>query len=84
MTSMEHADLGALTLALERLSSALAWLLRLPLPNFDEYSATTALTDGQYVSWDLLGAGFFWLVLLRGGICLGLGVFAYSRREIGR
>lgn len=58
------------------------FLLRL-LPDFDLTSPLTALAGGTEISWWFLLRQTVADLLIRGGIFFGIGMLAFSRRELG-
>ncbi len=74
---------GMISSLLQKLATLLEYALRAPFPTFDESSAASYLTNGLSVPWALVGAGFLWLVLARGGVCVIIGILVYRRRELG-
>jgi len=81
--AQDPGEMGALDTLVQTLSTKLNLVLSVPFPNFDHYSVAGNFTDGLQIPWTLVGTGFLFLFLARGGICVIIGMLVYSRREVG-
>ena len=54
------------------------------VPKFSEFSGTTLLSDGRFVSYDLVGRAVIWIGLFWSGTAWVIGYFIFRSRELAR
>jgi len=52
------------------------------MPNLARYDAADMLADGRCIPWSLIGEAFFWVLLVRGGICAAAAWLILEHREL--
>jgi len=67
----------------DRAFSSLVALVCRMLPDFSHYSASRALADSQAISVVMIASAMLWLVVVRGGVFVVVGLVGYRRRELG-
>ncbi|MFO8008373.1 MAG: ABC transporter permease subunit [Candidatus Brocadiia bacterium] len=79
-----YAELTPVTIWLDRLWRGFAGAIIAIMPDFGRYSPLGRLVNGEVVGMGRVAVAGAMLMVVKGGVALGVGMFFYARRELAR